>query len=295
MSQTVLLQAVTSVRVGCGHAVGAVDLPLDRERHTGWPCISGASLKGALRGRAEMLAAAGQSPEGWNSSVLATFGPPDDAGHLRGALEVSPAVLLALPVRSLKGACALLTSPLALGRLARAVGDAPPLPSPSVEQVLLPATFDAAILHGQADRIALEDLAWLACLDTRVDAWVAWLRAWVGAEAPIEHLAVVHDDVFAHATRHWTVTRTRASLDAQTGVVADGKLFTVELLPPETLWWMSWDLDEEALRKNQGVEALVLPGTAPYRTVLPGSGEAWSVGGHRSTGNGRVAWYRRTP
>ena len=38
----------TPLHVGCGSSVGAVDLPVIRERHTRFPIIPGSSLKGVL-------------------------------------------------------------------------------------------------------------------------------------------------------------------------------------------------------------------------------------------------------
>ncbi len=44
-----LLHAVTSVHAGSGSEIGLVDLPIQREKHTGFPKIESSSLKGALR------------------------------------------------------------------------------------------------------------------------------------------------------------------------------------------------------------------------------------------------------
>ncbi|GIW50270.1 MAG: hypothetical protein KatS3mg080_0881 [Anoxybacillus sp.] len=47
--QPFLLHAVTSVHAGSGSEIGLVDLPIQREKHTGFPKIESSSLKGALR------------------------------------------------------------------------------------------------------------------------------------------------------------------------------------------------------------------------------------------------------
>jgi CRISPR-associated protein Cmr4 len=39
----------TPLHVGAGSAVGAIDQPIQRERHTGFPLIPGSSIKGVLR------------------------------------------------------------------------------------------------------------------------------------------------------------------------------------------------------------------------------------------------------
>ncbi|WP_279487125.1 RAMP superfamily CRISPR-associated protein [Aeromonas veronii] len=43
------LHAHTWIHAGSGEKDGVVDLPIQREAHTGWPVIFGSSLKGAMR------------------------------------------------------------------------------------------------------------------------------------------------------------------------------------------------------------------------------------------------------
>src|SRR5438309_535349 len=43
------LHAQTGLHPGSGTALGTVDLPIQRERHTQWPVIPGSTLKGILR------------------------------------------------------------------------------------------------------------------------------------------------------------------------------------------------------------------------------------------------------
>ena len=42
------LHAQTALHPGSGTALGTVDLPVQRERHTHWPTIAGSALKGIL-------------------------------------------------------------------------------------------------------------------------------------------------------------------------------------------------------------------------------------------------------
>ncbi|HPP54698.1 MAG TPA: RAMP superfamily CRISPR-associated protein, partial [Thermoguttaceae bacterium] len=48
-SALMFIHAQTSLHPGCGTALGTVDLPIQRQRHTGWPTIAGSALKGILR------------------------------------------------------------------------------------------------------------------------------------------------------------------------------------------------------------------------------------------------------
>lgn len=275
-----IIQAITSVRVGDGASVGSMDLPLARERHTRWPFMPGSALKGALRSRAYLL---GADP----AAITAVFGPEPKDGEddgeegEMGSLVVQGAVLLALPVRALKGTFALLTCPTALARFGRALDsvELPAMPEPSVE--------DAFISPGSVERLAFKELrdalrgdicglVWLEDLDLvghsnpQVTAWAELMESSVGVDAPLDHLVVVHDDVFLHATRAWTEHRTRNAVDAD-GVVREGQLFTVEMLPSETLWWTAVSGEHQGL--------------------VPSAGEPWVCGGHQSVGLGRLCWY----
>jgi CRISPR-associated protein Cmr4 len=145
------LHAQTLLHPGAGTALGTVDLPIQRERHTHWPTIAGSALKGILRDAcreriaelpAEQLegelrhddefdeaggvtkrAARSGTRRGKADATLKLnrlFGPPTaGAGEFAGALSVCDARLLAYPVRSLKGVFAWVSCPAVLTRLQR--------------------------------------------------------------------------------------------------------------------------------------------------------------------------------
>ncbi len=100
------LLAETSIHPGSGRSTGFVDLPVAREAATDYPVIVGSSVKGALRDLAYTL----------NMDRLnETFGDQDRAG----ALLVSDARLLLLPVRSLTSQYKWVTCPHLIERLDR--------------------------------------------------------------------------------------------------------------------------------------------------------------------------------
>lgn len=261
---TVLLQVLTPLHLGEGTQIGAVDLPVARERHTDWPFVPGASLKGALRAHARRT---GHRDE----DVCRVFGAAPGEALFRGTISVGDGVLLAVPARTFTSTFALLTSPLTLGRFARQVSGAPEIPSPSsAERVLVGSRFDLKVPGKEL--AVIEDLCFIQENSDGVDAWARFLReGWLGDEAPLDHLAIVHDDVFAHAARAWLPVRTRNAIDAATGVVDEHKLFSVEYVAPETLFWTLIDGDD---------------------SVLPLSGDVFALGGHNSTGAGRVTLWR---
>tara|TARA_A100001015_G_scaffold66425_1_gene73431 strand:+ start:911 stop:1255 length:345 start_codon:yes stop_codon:yes gene_type:complete len=96
----------TSLHAGAGSSVGVIDLPIQRERHNGWPCVFASSLKGALRER---------GLDHWQADqhrLFSVFGPDTNhAADHAGALNVGDARLLLLPIPSLTRAFCWVTCP----------------------------------------------------------------------------------------------------------------------------------------------------------------------------------------
>ena len=113
----------TPLHIGAGSSVGAIDQPVQRERHTGFPIIPASSLKGTFADawNEELLPEVRQdgteakvrmTKEGDASDAAWLFGSDSDAHASAGALQFSEAKVLAFPVRSAKGSFAWVTSPL---------------------------------------------------------------------------------------------------------------------------------------------------------------------------------------
>lgn len=128
--------AATSVHAGTGAQLGAVDLPIQRERHTEWPTLYGTGLKGVLRDEVRRL------KEPWpDPKIAAVFGPDTEKGErgseqdrYAGALAISDARLLLFPVRTVGYAFAWITCPLAVARFARDAAHAGFLRLPAVPE-----------------------------------------------------------------------------------------------------------------------------------------------------------------
>ncbi len=109
------LLAETPIHPGTGSYTGFVDLPVAREAATDYPVIVGSSFKGALldlaRCRTDIL-----NPD----QRAKIFGEQDNAG----ALAVSDARLLLLPVRSMSAQYKWVTCPHLLERFIRDTGRA---------------------------------------------------------------------------------------------------------------------------------------------------------------------------
>ncbi|MGA2174465.1 MAG: type III-B CRISPR module RAMP protein Cmr4 [Verrucomicrobiota bacterium] len=108
-SKILYLFTRTPLHVGAGASVGAIDQPIVRERHTGFPIIPGTSLKGVLRDAASRD---NETKQHVNDMFGEGFGSGSD-NFSAGKISFGEAKLLAFPVRSAKGSFAFATCPLA--------------------------------------------------------------------------------------------------------------------------------------------------------------------------------------
>ena len=217
-TRLVFYYAVSPVHMGAGSAIGAIDSPIQREVHTLHPMFAGSGLKGALRHHFNQAWPRAQDPKKPGGSVPDAlinrlFGPDTNASDFAGALSLSDAQLVALPVRSLKNGFAYVTSPLALARLqrlARQAGVAAPWSLPSVEADKAKAA-SANLLSGSGPKqqLVLEAFEFSAQVDPALAPIAAWLaqHALGGegqgyfAEKLKTDLILLHDSDFAHFAR----------------------------------------------------------------------------------------------
>ena len=236
MSDRALLfiHALTGLHPGSGTALGVVDLPVQRERHTDWPLIPGSSLKGVMR------AECAQDNPG-DRDVLAAFGQADAASDHAGAVAFSDARILAFPVRSLTGVFAWVTCPAVLTRLSRDLGliGGGSFPTvPRVEKDKAACTQDSPLLV--AGQLMLEEFEFSHDGDAKEIAdWVASCAVKdEGTKARLRsHLTVLNDDDFTHFVRNATEVVARVGLDYERKTVRTGALFYAEYLPAETLFY----------------------------------------------------------
>lgn len=234
----VFLYAVSPVHMGAGQAVGVIDNPIQRERHTGHPCFAGSGIKGAVRH--------GFTAIGGDEKLIdRLFGPDAGSGDLHaGAVSFGDAQLIALPVRSLKGGFVYATCPQALSRaqrLMKLIGIATDWPSLTVGEghclIANPTLLSGDKLHLEAFEYVAkvsqdlpkvsEDLAAKA-LPT--DAAYAFFRDKLKTD-----LVLLSDTDFAYFAQNAMLVEPHVRIDAATGTASDGGLFYTENMPPESL------------------------------------------------------------
>lgn len=244
VSGMLLLHAQTALHPGSGTALGTVDLPIQRERHTQWPVIPGSSLKGVLRDccRQQVAGKTGKEADA-DDNVISAFGPPTvDADKHAGALSLSDARICAFPVRSLRGVFAWITCPAVLDRLNRDLSMAgleQLAPAPSIGADKVACAGDSPLLV-DGNKVVLEEYEFTHTADANTIPH--WFASHFAEDLPTQqrmktHLAVLSDDDFTHFVRHSTEVVARVGLDYERKTVKQGALFYQEFLPAETLFY----------------------------------------------------------
>ena len=218
----------TPLHVGAGASVGAIDQPITRERHTGFPIIPGSGIKGVLRDHLSTLER-GQLDE--------LFGKGGDGGEFAaGKLSFSEAKLLLFPVRSAKGAFALATSSLALQRFARDAGlpHAVP-PSPKDMSCLAGAK---TVIPGKG-AVVLEEYRFEAS-GPFPKIWEDTLTQLLGdavLAGAAGRFVLLSDGDLSHFAINACQVNQHVRIDDETGTADDGGLFNEEAVPSETLFY----------------------------------------------------------
>jgi CRISPR-associated protein Cmr4 len=254
------LYVESPLHAGTGRGLGAVDLPVQRERVTGYPLVQASGIKGALRSECEKRVKGNEKEE---AKIKFVFGPdtknaPDHAG----AVSPGDARLLLFPVRALAGVFAWTTSADALARFQRvlmAVGEKPAWTIPEVldKGSALTATNTTVIAGG---KVVLDEFSFTPKSDQGVDALAKWLAGNVlptGEEYAywrkkmLTSIVILPEDAFRDFTQFATEVVTRVKLDSATKTVESGALWTEENLPVDTLLYVPFAATEVRRPKSK--------------------------------------------
>lgn len=256
-----IMYAVTPCHAGSGSALGVVDLPIQRERHTNWPMIQASGVKGAFRSNFERFKNKIKSEiqiqdfENLTASVFGTDkGGINDAGFA-GSLSISDARILAYPMRSNVSPFVWITCPAVLKRLSRDL------------EIAGKSSFDASqfsvkdenaiTLNGAiSGEVLLEDFE-VKVSDEKISAFdnIKELKEYYFKDA--ERLLLVSDDVFNYGVTDCTQIMAQIKIDPDTGTAADGSLRYQEELPSDTImytiiyWGDSKKSVENALKADE--------------------------------------------
>ncbi|MGA3171131.1 MAG: type III-B CRISPR module RAMP protein Cmr4 [Chthoniobacteraceae bacterium] len=220
----------TPLHVGAGSSVGAIDQPVQRERHTGFPIIPGSSVKGVLRDHLRSLG---------ESALNELFGQGGDAENFTaGKISFGEAHLVAFPVRSARGAFALATSALALRRFAR---DA------NLQLRVPDEPADMACLAGGKLTIEKSGKKGVVLEEYRFDAIGEFPKEWEAALTEVLTDAVLSggsgrfvllsDGDLSHFAVNACPVNQHVRIDDETGTAEEGGLFNEQTVPSECLFY----------------------------------------------------------
>jgi CRISPR-associated protein Cmr4 len=190
------LYAESPLHFGSGTSLGAVDLPIQRERHTQFPIGQASGVKGAMRDVVEQLegitakkAELRVKERKYNDAsdndskaklqeeihrleqelrdhiVTTVFGPERDASAHGGALAFRDARVLLFPVRSLKGVFAYITCPTVIEGFKRDLKHVPAVTHnfASINLLFDAEDTDTCAVSSESlvvgDKVVLEDFA----------------------------------------------------------------------------------------------------------------------------------------
>ncbi len=243
IKRNLLIFTRTPLHVGAGASVGAIDQPIQRERHTGFPIIPGSSIKGSLAdhwNHGLQTNNSGKKVRGSDSEAAWLFGSDDAHQACAGALSIGEARILAFPVRSAQGAYAWITAPLVLQRAAR---DGV-LPVELISAIEEPKDFSAVLAAGNplalpSHQIVLEEY----CLseagqlpEALSDHFAALIEdgLWQSVK---NRLVLVSNGTFSHFVTTTCEVAQHVSISDETGTAEDGFLFNQENVPADTLFY----------------------------------------------------------
>ena len=287
----VFLYAVSPVHMGAGSAVGVIDNPIQRERHTQHPCFAGSGIKGAVRHSYEQL--------GGDAKFLdRLFGPDSNTGDNlhAGAVSFGDAQLVAFPVRSLKQGYVYATCPLALSRaqrLLRLIGFKTEWPTlADVPEGKCMVLNEGLLTNGKLHLELFEyekvnasegfkelaaDLAAKALPKDDAHAFFS--------DKLQRDLVVLSDTDFTYFVQNATLIEPHVRIDPDTGTAKDGGLFYTENLPPESLLIAPLMTSKTRTgRKDDEVEA----DEVLIKLKLALNGKIIQMGGDATTGRGLV-------
>jgi len=290
----VFLYAVSPVHMGAGQAIGVIDNPIQRERHTQHPSFAGSGIKGALR---HLYGKWGTTDDGVAEADL-IFGPESGSETLHaGALSFGDAQIVLLPVRSLRKGYAYVTSPLALARAKRLLEPLGktadwPVVSPVNEGQCLVASEDllreGRSLHLEAFQYEAQQAAAglgklaeiLAELAIPAKPEFRFFRDKIAAD-----LVVLNDTDFSYFAQHAMLVEPHVRIDPATGTAKDTGLFYTENLPPESV--LIAPLMASRTRRDSGQVLDAESVLSRVCTVLESG--LLQIGGDATTGRGLVA------
>lgn len=244
-AEPIFIFAETPTRVGSGSELGYVDLPIQRERHSGFPKIEASSLKGSIRSVFE-------SDDNLNKMINYTFGPEDGNLHAGGLGFIDGRILL-FPVKSAKGIFAWITCPYILSRFKEEMMLCKKTGLESLEGIekIKPNSIandsNLALMEDEGKGVVmLEEYKFEVSNNKILTQFSKWISNVMFPEDQVyqifkdkmkKDIMVISDDAFRDFTELSTEVITRTKIDETKGIVKRGHLFNEEYVPENTVFY----------------------------------------------------------
>lgn len=232
------IHTLSPLHAGTGQGVGVIDLPIAREKSTNLPFLPGSTLKGSLKDEL-----------GDHAKLEELFGKGGDADGKSGSAIFSDQKLLCLPVRSLFGTFAWVTSPFILERFKRDCKNAEreiklEIPkNTKIENCLVDADSALKTSIDGKDSVVLEDLDLTIDQTQNAKLWAALLGSMIFGDSEKEEennwinlfqkrFCIVSDDVMNFLAETATEITARNVLNENK---TSDNLWYEESLPTETI------------------------------------------------------------
>ncbi len=234
-AKLLFVHTLSPLHAGTGQGVGVIDLPIAREKATNLPYLPGSSLKGVLREACT------------NKDTRAkTFGPEtSNASDHAGAVHFTDQRLLLMPIRSLAGTFAWVTSPFVLRRFLRDIemvkGADFPSSAPEIAEKNECLVAQGTALKAYDEQVILEDIPLSPNEIADANAWAEELAAVLFPDSDEwkkifkARFCIVHDAVFGFLVETATEVVARIALEDDKKTVKKGALWYEESLPAESV------------------------------------------------------------
>lgn len=240
-SQPLFIRTETPLHMGSGTDLGIVDMPIQREKHTGFPKIEASGLKGSIR---EVFTERVKDKE----KINILFGP-EDTGNYASSLGFSDGRVLLFPVKSMKGVFAWITCEEVLYRFINDIKMCCQENNDLLDQFVIPKAntiiSSKSNLFINNKNVILEEFTYsVRPMDNNELKTMNWIieilykfnnKDNYHKEKMLKDIVVLSGDDFKDFVNYSTEVITRTRINSNTGTVESGALFTEEYLPVNTI------------------------------------------------------------
>lgn len=295
----------TPVHVGSGSELGYIDLPIQREKHSGFPKMEASGLKGCLRDVCS-------DDDDFKANVGVFFGPKDGNEHA-GSLGFLDGRILLFPVKSVKGVFAWITCPYVLSKFKEEIHlffneQTEDLKNIEVEKIMpysVPQGSNIIVSspNNYNDKtIILEEYSFKIKEEDEKNSNLTKLATFLSktifptnqekdifknlTEKMKRDIVVLSDDDFKDFVEMSTEVITRVRINEETHTVSDTALFNEEYVPENTVFYSAALFSKIFVenKQNNYDENSV----SEYFKKVIGKHEIIQIGGNSTIGKGLV-------